>query len=80
MASKGFLQKWQGWLQQFKGETRDVIQRGFQALEREMSRPEVDTLIGELEKQAEKAADNIAEQLKELIARLKSKYGGRGEP
>ena len=58
---------------QAEGETRELMKRAAQALEGEMSRHDIDTLIDKLEKQAEKAADNIAEQMKELIARLKSK-------
>ena len=84
MGSKGFVQgtlsttlslvqNIKSWFTQAKGETREVMQRVFQALEREMSRQEIDELIGKLEKLAENAADNVAEQLKELTARLKSK-------
>ena len=84
MGSKGFLQGALGttlhlvqnvesWFTQAKGETREGMQRVLQAFEREMSRQDIDELIGKLEKQAENAADNIAEQIKELIARLKSK-------
>jgi hypothetical protein len=84
MGSKGFLQGALGttlrlvqnvesWFTQVKGETREVMQRVLQAFEREMSRQDIDALIGTLEKQAENAADNITEQIKELIARLKSK-------
>ena len=67
------LQNVESWFTQVKGETREVMQHVLQAFEREMSRQDIDALIGKLEKQAENAADNIAEQLKELIARLKSK-------
>jgi ABC-type transporter Mla subunit MlaD len=84
MGSKGFLQGALGttlrlvqnienYFTQVKGETREGMQRMFQAFEQEMSRQDIDALIGRLEKQAENAADNIAEQIKELIARLKSK-------
>ena len=63
----------ESWFAQAEGETRALMNRVSQALEREVSRQDIDELIGKLEKQAEKATDNIAEQIKELIARLKSK-------
>jgi len=58
---------------QAEGDTRELMQRVSQALAGEMSRHDLDQLIGKLEKQAEKATDNMAEQMQELIARLKSK-------
>jgi hypothetical protein len=83
MGSKGFMQgplgttlrlaqQVESWLMQFKGETREGLQRLIQAFEREISRQDIDALIGKLEKQAENAADNVVEQIKELIARLKN--------
>lgn len=70
---RDLVQNVESWFAQAEGETRELMQRASQALEREVSRHDLDELIGKLEKQAEKAADNIAEQMKELVARLKSK-------
>jgi len=70
---RDLVQNVESWLAQAEGETRDLMKRASQALEREVSRHDLDELISKLEKQAEKAADNIAEQLKELAARLKNK-------
>jgi len=61
------------WFTRAEGETRALMQRVAQALAGEMSRHDIDKLIGQLEKQAEKATDSVAEQIKEWVARLKSK-------
>ena len=61
MGSKGFLQGALGttlrlvqnvesWFTQVKGETREGMQRVLQAFEREMSRQDIDALIGKLER------------------------------
>ncbi len=67
------MQNIERWFTQAKGDAKELMQRASQALEHEINRQEIDELIAKLEKQLKNTTDNVAEQIKELVARLKSK-------